>query len=134
MIDMQTSLPLLIVRPSILNPVMHFSSQPLTGEMDYSTNIPLPCAFHFISSDVDTTHAPTRSTNDMIHSISSHDHIGSSILTSLALHHCFGPSAPSLCSSFPTMRFVTSKSPTCPSRLQPVHQSKPHLDPLHLVT
>jgi hypothetical protein len=32
MTDMQTSLPLLI-RPSILKPVMHFSTQPLTGEM-----------------------------------------------------------------------------------------------------
>ena len=68
----------------------------------------------------------------MIHFISSRDLIGSSILTTLALHHCFGPSAPSLCSSFPTMRFVTSKSPTCPSRLQPVHQAKSCLDLLHL--
>ena len=32
--------------------------------------------------------------NDMIHFISSRDHIGSSILTLLALHRCFGPSAP----------------------------------------
>jgi hypothetical protein len=58
-------------------------------------------------------------TNDMIHFISSHDHIGSSILTSLALHHCFGPSAP-------------SHHSTCPSHLQPVHRVKPHLDLLHL--
>ena len=101
MIDMQTSLPLLIVRPSILNPVMHFSSQPLTGEIKYPTNIPLPCAFHFISSDVDATHAPTRSTNDMIHFISSCDIIGSSILTSLALHHSLGPLAPSLAKASP---------------------------------
>ena len=33
MTDMQTSLLLLIVRPSILNPVKHFSTQPMTGEM-----------------------------------------------------------------------------------------------------
>jgi hypothetical protein len=33
MTDMQTSLPLLIVRPSILNLIMHFSTQPLTGEI-----------------------------------------------------------------------------------------------------
>ena len=38
MTDMQTSLPLLIVRPSILNPVMHFSTQPLTGEMKCPTS------------------------------------------------------------------------------------------------
>jgi hypothetical protein len=30
--------PLLIVRPSILNPVMHFSTQPLTGEMKCPTS------------------------------------------------------------------------------------------------
>ena len=38
MTDMQTSLPLLIVRPSILNSVMHFSTQPLTGEMKCPTS------------------------------------------------------------------------------------------------
>jgi hypothetical protein len=95
MTDMQTSLPLLIVWPSILNPVMHFSTQPLTGEMKCPTNIPLPCAFHSISSDVDANmHQPI--TNDMIHFISSHDRIGSSILTSLAFHRCLRPLAPSL--------------------------------------
>jgi hypothetical protein len=59
MTDMQTSLPLLIVRPSILNPVMHFSTQPLIDEMKCPMDIPLPCAFHSISSNVDATHAPT---------------------------------------------------------------------------
>ena len=38
------------------------------------------------------------------------------------------------CSNFTSTRSIASKPPTCPSRLQPVHQSKPHLDPLHLVT
>ena len=57
--------------------------------------------------------------NDMSHSISSHDHIGSSILTSLALHRCFGPSMP-------------SHHSTCPSHLQPVHRAMPCLDLLHL--
>ena len=38
MTDMQTSLPLLIEQPSILNPVMHFSTQPLTGEMKCPTS------------------------------------------------------------------------------------------------
>jgi hypothetical protein len=32
---------------------------PMTGEMKYPINIPLPCAFHFISSIVNATHAPT---------------------------------------------------------------------------
>ena len=58
MTDMQTSLPLLIVRPSILNPVMHFSTQPLTGEMKCPTSHTLPCAFHFIFPNVDATQAP----------------------------------------------------------------------------
>ena len=35
MTDIQTSLLLLIVRPSILNPVMHFSTQTLTDEMKW---------------------------------------------------------------------------------------------------
>ena len=58
-------------------------------------------------------------TNDMIHFISSGDLVGSSILTSLALHHCLGPSAP-------------SHHSTCPSHLQPVHRAKSCLDLLHL--
>jgi hypothetical protein len=57
--------------------------------------------------------------NDMIHFISSYDRIGSSILTSLAFHHCFAPSAP-------------SHHSTCPSHLQPVRRVKPCLDLLHL--
>ena len=32
----------------------------------------------------------------------------------------------------PATRSSTSKPPTCPSLLQPVHQAKPHLDLLHL--
>ena len=39
--------------------------------------------------------------NDMIHFTSSHDHIGSSILTLLALHRCHRPSAPSLAQASP---------------------------------
>jgi len=41
-------------------------------------------------------------TNNMIHFISSRDNIGSSILTSLALHHCLGPSVPSLAQASPS--------------------------------
>ena len=76
----------------------------------------MPCAFHSISSNVDT--CTNQSSNDMIHFISSHDLIGSSILTALALHRCFGPSAP-------------SHHSTCPSHLQHVRQAKPCLDILH---
>jgi hypothetical protein len=57
--------------------------------------------------------------NDIIHFISSHDHIGSSILTSLAFHHCFGPLEP-------------SHHSTCPSHLQPICRAKSCLDLLHL--
>ena len=95
MTDMQTSLPLLIIRPSILNPVINFST-PMTGEMKCLINVHLPCAFYSISSHVNATHAPIRSTNDMIHFISSRDIIGSSILTSFAFHRCLHPSASSL--------------------------------------
>ena len=36
------------------------------------------------------------------------------------------------CSSFAATRSITPKPPTCPSRLQPVHQAKSCLDLLHL--
>jgi hypothetical protein len=32
---------------------------PMTDEMKCPTNIPLPCAFYSISSNVNATHAPT---------------------------------------------------------------------------
>jgi hypothetical protein len=57
--------------------------------------------------------------NGMIHLISSRDCIGLSILTSISLYRCFGPSVP-------------SHHSTCPSHLQPVHQAKSCLDLLHL--
>jgi hypothetical protein len=55
-----------------------------------------------------------QSPNDMIHFISSCDRIGSSILTSLALHRCVGPSAPSLAQASPSHavpRFKASNLP-----------------------
>ena len=67
----------------------------------------------------------------MIHFISSRDHIGSSILTSLTFHHCLRPSTKS-CSSFTVTWSIAPKPPTCPSLLQPVHQAKSCLDLLHL--
>jgi hypothetical protein len=36
------------------------------------------------------------------------------------------------CSSFTVTRFIAPKSPTCPSRLQPVHQARSCLDLLYL--
>ena len=93
------------------------------------------CLAHSIPSPVmlmKHMHQPI--TNDMIHFISSCDLIGSSILTSLALHRCPCPSAPSLCSSFTATWSVTPKPSTCPSHLQPVHQAKSCLYLLHLVT
>ena len=41
-------------------------------------------------------------------------------------------SPPSLCSSFTATRCIAPKPPTCPSRLQLVHQAKSCLDLLHL--
>ena len=94
MTDMQTSLPLLIVRPSILNSVINFSTH--QWPVKWNTLQIYLCLAHLISSPpmlMQHMHQPI--TNDMIHFISSHDRIGSSILTSLALLRCFGPSASS---------------------------------------
>jgi hypothetical protein len=118
MTNMQTSLPLLIVRLSILNPVINFSTH--LWLVKWNALWLYLCLAHSIPSPpmlMQHMHQPI--TNDMIHFISSYDHIGSSILTSLALHCCFGPLAP-------------SHHSTCPSHLQPVHQAKPCLDLLHL--
>ena len=70
--------------------------------------------------------------NDMIHFISSCDHIGSSILTSLAFHRCLSSIGAMSCSRFTATGSIAPKPPTCPSRLQPVHQAKSCLDLLHL--
>jgi hypothetical protein len=115
---MQTSLPLLIVQPSILNPVINFSTHlwPVkwnTIGYTFALHIPfylLQCRCNIYTNMI---------SNNIIHSISSRDHIGSSILTSLALYCCFGPSVPSHHSTYP-------------SHLQQVHQAKSCLDLLHL--
>ena len=118
MTDMQTSLPLLIVWPSILNLVINFSTHQWPVKWNalgytFALRISFHLLHHWCNVCTNTIN------NDMIHFISSRDHIGSSILTSLALYHCFGPSAP-------------SPHSTCPSHLQPVHQAKSCLDILHL--
>jgi hypothetical protein len=117
MTDMQISLPLLILRPSILNPVINFSK--LWPVKWNALQIYLYFAYSISSPPSLMQHMHQPITNDMIHFISSCVRIGSLILTSLALHHCFGPSAP-------------SHHSTCPSHLQPVRRAKPCIDLLHL--
>ena len=82
---------------------------PMTGEMK-CPRLYLRCRWNTCAN---------QSPNDMIYFISSRNRIGSSILTSLTLHHCFGPSAP-------------CHHSTCPSHLQLVHRAKSCLDLLHL--
>jgi hypothetical protein len=100
MTDMQTSLPLLIVRPSIINPVINFSTHlwPVKWNALW-LYLCLHILFHLLQCRCNTCTSTTN--NDMIHFISSCDLIGSSILSSLALYHWIGPLAPSLCSSIP---------------------------------
>jgi hypothetical protein len=110
---MQTSLPLLIVRPSIVNLVMYFSTHlwPVKwNTLGYTFALRIP--FHLLWCWYNT--CTNQSPNDMIHFISSSDHIGSSILTSLALHHCVGTSTPSLAQASPShavSRFKASDLP-----------------------
>ena len=95
MTDIQTSLLLLIVRTSILNPVINFSTHlwPVKwNALGYTFALRIP--FHLLQCRCNT--CTNMINNDMIHFISSHDHIGSSILTSLVFHRCLRPSAPSL--------------------------------------
>jgi hypothetical protein len=132
MTDMQTSLPLLIVQPSILNPIIHFSTQPLTGEMKCPRIRPLPCAFLFNSSDVDATHAPTN--HQMIWSTSYHHVI---VLVHRSWPHLlFTVVSVHRRQVLPKLhhhtRSLASKPLTCPSHLQSVHRAKPHLNLLHL--
>jgi hypothetical protein len=113
MTDMQTSLPLLIVWPSILNPVLHFSTHPLTDGMK-CPRLYLCLAHSIPTPPMSMQHTHQQINNDMIHFVSSHDHIGSLILTSLALHRCVSPLAPSLAQASPSHavpRFEASDLP-----------------------
>jgi hypothetical protein len=117
MTDMQTSLPLLIVRPSILNPVINFFTHlwPVKwNALGYTFALRIP--FQLLQCQCNT--CTNMINNDMIHSISSRDHIGSSILVSLALHRYLGPSVP-------------NHHSTSPSHLQPVCRAKSCLHLLH---
>ena len=139
MTDMQTSLPLLIVQPCILNSVMHFSTHLWPVKWNALQVIPLPCAFHFIFSNVGATQPPT--------SIELFDHYHESTLGLIILEwydplhiimwpYWFGSQLNFLFTivldhrrqvllKLPLhMWFVTSKPPTCPSHLQLVHRCK----------
>jgi hypothetical protein len=74
----------------------------MTGEMKCSIGytFALRILFHLHQYRCNT--CTNMINNDMIHFISSCDHIGSSILTSLALHRCLGPSVPSLAQASPS--------------------------------
>ena len=132
MTDMQISLPLLIVRPSILNPVIKLLYTPMTGEMKcpigytFALRIPFHLLLYRCNRCINTIN------NDMIHFI---------IITwsywFIDLDFtCFSPFSSSIgaksYSSFTVMRSIAPKPPTCPSLLQPVHQGKSHLDFLYL--
>jgi len=95
MTDMQTSLSLLIVWSSNLNPIINFSTH--LWPMKWKSPRLYLCLAHSIPSPpMLMQHMQQPITNDMIHFISSYDRIGSSILTSLTLNHCLGPSTSSL--------------------------------------
>ena len=100
MTDMQTSLPLLIVWLSILNPVINFSTHlwPVKwNALGYTFALRIP--FHLLQCWCNT--CTNMINNDMIHFISSRNHIGSSTLTSLAFHCCLHLAAPSLSQASP---------------------------------
>ena len=125
MTDMQTSLPLLIVRPSILNPVI-FSTHlwPVKwNALGYTFALRIP--FHLLQYWCNT--CTNTINNDMIHFISSRDHIGSSILTSLALHHCHRPSAPSLAQASPP------RGPSLQSLQLALHACNRSIKPSHVL-
>ena len=126
MTDMQTSLLLLIVRPSILNPVINFSTHlwPMKwNALGYTFALRIP--FYLLQCRCNT--CTNMINNDMIHFISSRDHIGSSILTSLAFHHCLRPSAPSLAQASPP------GGPSLQSFQLTLHACKRPIKPSHVL-
>ena len=130
MTDMQTSLPLLIVRPSILNPVINFYT-PMTGEMK-CPRLYL-CLAHSILSPpllMQHMHQPITKWYDPLYIITwPYWFINHDLTCSLPLPSSISTKS---CSSFTATRSIAPKPPTCPSRLQPVHQAKSCLNLLHL--
>jgi hypothetical protein len=131
MIDMQTSFPLLIVRPSILNPVINFSTH--LWPMKWNTLQIYLCLMHYIPSPVmlmQHMHQPYHKWYDPLHIITWPHWFIDLDLT------CFSPLPSSIgtksYSIFTATRSITPKPPTCPSCLQPVYQANSCLDLLHL--
>jgi len=102
--------------PSILNPVINFSTQ--LWPVKWKCPRLYLCLAHSILSPLmlmQHMHQPI--TNAMIYFISSHDCIGLSILTSLALYHCLGPSMPSLAQASASQVVLRFKASDLPSTL-----------------
>jgi hypothetical protein len=100
MTDIQTSLPLLIVQLSILNPVINFSNtydRWNRNALGYTFVLCIP--LHLLRCWCNT--CTNQITNDMIHFISLCDLVGPSILTSLTLYCCVSPLAPSIAQASP---------------------------------
>jgi hypothetical protein len=131
MTDMQISLPLLIVQPSILNrscTSLHNLWPVKWNALGYTFALRIP--FHLLRCWCNT--CTNQSSNDMIHFISSRDHIGSStwphLLFTIVLFHRHQV----LLKLHRHTRSLASKPLTCPSHLQLVHRAKSYLDLLHL--
>ena len=96
---------------------------PMTSEMKcpigYTFVLCIP--FHLLQCQCNT--CTNTINNDMIHFISSCDLIGSSILTSLAFHHCLHPSAPSLAQASlphgPSLQSLQLALHTCNRSIKP---------------
>ena len=120
---------LLIVRPSILNPVINFSTHiwPVKWPRLYL------CLVHSIPSPpilMQQMHQPYHKWYDPLHIIMwSYWFIDLDLTCSSPLHRSIDTKS---LFKHPAMWSSASKPSTCPSLLQPVHQAKPHLDLLHL--
>ena len=131
MTDMQTSLLLLIVRPSILNSVINFSTHLWPVKWNalgytFALRISIPSP----SMSMQHMHQHDQQRYDPLHIITwSYWFIDLDFI-------CFSPLPLSIgtksCSCFTATRSIAPKPPICPSRLQPVHQAKSCLDLLHL--
>jgi hypothetical protein len=130
MTDMQTSLPLLIVWPSILNPVINFSTHlwPVKWKcprlyicLAHSTPSPSMLMQHM--------HQPYQKWYDPLHIIMWPWSINLDLTCSSPLCRSIGAKS---CSSFTASWSIAPKPPTCPSHLQPVRRAKSHLDLRHL--
>ena len=129
MTDMQTSLLLLIVWPSILNSVINFSTHlwPVKwNALGYTFALCIP----FLPISLQHMHQHDQQWYDPLHIITwSYWFINLDFT-------CFSPLLSSIgtksCSSFTATWSISPKPLTCPSLLQPVHQVKSYLDLLLL--